>query len=1256
MAFRRNRKGRLRIPLAVRRFYQEQMIRLRFYRVDLQKRITRQKREYQERDPYQNPLFTEFPSELFPEERKSYSEQDSDAKGVRRHFIGGLFRRLLHKPSLANDPADSSGNDPNNAPANGPNDDTANGLTNDPDNNKGNKAGLQILTAIRKLFDGRIIRVPARAPSWILSVATWMLSLLPLQLPSGHAEDQDSSASEMNQASIDRDSSGSCQASSAFEKNDGDPRGWVRGQGEGQNERGQDTSISDNSVALTVAILLLALLLFILPIYCFYTSRQPYPLYILIALAFAVVAFCKIPKGEMRLLRSPLDRAVFILPGLALISSIGAWNIGEAVNLTLLFSCCAALYWAVSSVVNNLAALRRFLAAIIVGTAVAAFLCLTRIFQEGASFHSAEALGAISIIALLFGFYLRNASLNAAGQESTAAHQWDSSANKAMAAFLQGAATEESSTTPWEPASEEITQAYWAGAASNNSYGVFFQNNTAYLSKMAVSHRNEGTRKPAALIQNARAALWKYRTIHQKEWANTALSAAGYLLLLAVIGLGSVLNYIMLSIGILLIMWKFQTDERKKCLAHFLPCATAAFLAAGKVRFCLVWGDITAGWLWVILGLLLVITLECTAVLLTRYLKKTGRRLRPWVRPGAALLLTLLLLYSSTAYLRSSLSPTSQPAYNYAQYYMEEKLLKGLDALSVMTSSPRILLQGTGGGGWEALVCQHQSFYYQEPPPGVFAQAGVEMGLPGLAVLLAVWFLFFKKMLRMLAHRRAGRLLRSFNSHEQKAAHRERTGRSDRRVGRDAPSSHNIDEDAQLKGAALAIFTAAIVIGMYSLVECTISMAALSLFLFTLIGLGKALGRLFISERPDCQGCADSAESPEYFKGLENPEHPERTKSSKCSEDTRSPKNSKNLRRWFRPQSPSVRKKLLQCFAVSGAALLVIAISLNNFAGESYYLKAAQAIKQGDIQTAETNYKEAVHKELFNAEYRKELGKIYLKYGQPIHSVGTARSYSGAQSGSPVTGINSFAPNSCHDTNALYLAREQFKQGIHLARGDAELRTLYASTLLQTGQPEEGVCQLETAVLLRPLQQDLYENLALGYVTAAQMWQRDVSSATSMGRGWHGDVSFATSLSPSPSLLPKPAAGSKTSHMWQRDVLSATGSKTNHSHRKDSLDKTGNRTVPLSAESTSKEKAHLYLRKTMAIPQLLEKRAAQINKRHLRYWSGAPYLGVTPKIQLYCGQAAALLGDKQTACYYLEQAAQDASLKAEAESLLELLD
>ncbi|MGB4504257.1 MAG: hypothetical protein WBI44_05115 [Syntrophaceticus sp.] len=69
----------------------------------------------------------------------------------------------------------------------------------------------------------------------------------------------------------------------------------------------------------------------------------------------------------------------------------------------------------------------------------------------------------------------------------------------------------------------------------------------------------------------------------------------------------------------------------------------------------------------------------------------------------------------------------------------------------------------------------------------------------------------------------------------------------------------------------------------------------------------------------------------------------------------------------------------------------------------------------------------------------------------------------------------------------------------------------------------------------------------------------------------------------------------------------------------------------------------------MAVPQLLEERSSQINKRHLRYWNGAPYLGITPKIQLYSGQAAALLGNRKAALHYLEQAALDASLKEEAE-------
>ena len=139
---------------------------------------------------------------------------------------------------------------------------------------------------------------------------------------------------------------------------------------------------------------------------------------------------------------------------------------------------------------------------------------------------------------------------------------------------------------------------------------------------------------------------------------------------------------------------------------------------------------------------------------------------------------------------------------------------------------------------------------------------------------------------------------------------------------------------------------------------------------------------------------------------------------------------------------------------------------------------------------------------------------------------------------------------------------------------------LYAGTLFQRGQPTEGVRHLETAVLLRPLEQEFYEDLALGYVAAGRL------------------------------LLEKP---------------------------------------------TQKERGRTYLRRAIGIPQLLEKHSAQINKRHLRYWSGAPYLGITPRIQLYCGQAAVLLGDRKAALHYLEQAALDVSLNAEAELWQDLI-
>ncbi|HHV34065.1 MAG TPA: hypothetical protein GXX59_00555, partial [Syntrophomonadaceae bacterium] len=260
----------------------------------------------------------------------------------------------------------------------------------------------------------------------------------------------------------------------------------------------------------------------------------------------------------------------------------------------------------------------------------------------------------------------------------------------------------------------------------------------------------------------------------------------------------------------------------------------------------------------------------------------------------------------------------------------------------------------------------------------------------------------------------------------------------------------------------------------------------------------------------------------------------------------------------------------------------VVIISWNFYTGESSAITARNALQKGETQAALINYEKAVQKNPLNASYCKELGKLYLENGTQGTSRAKGTTDAADANGAPnaKNTQNANAANAPKDAEALKLASNHFRKGVHLARGSGELRVLYAGTLFQRGQPAEGVRHLETAVLLRPLEQEFYEDLALGYVAAGRL------------------------------LLEKP---------------------------------------------TQKERGRTYLRRAIGIPQLLEKHSAQINKRHLRYWSGAPYLGITPRIQLYCGQAAVLLGDRKAALHYLEQAALDVSLNAEAELWQDLI-
>ncbi len=301
----------------------------------------------------------------------------------------------------------------------------------------------------------------------------------------------------------------------------------------------------------------------------------------------------------------------------------------------------------------------------------------------------------------------------------------------------------------------------------------------------------------------------------------------------------------------------------------------------------------------------------------------------------------------------------------------------------------------------------------------------------------------------------------------------------------------------------------------------------------------------------------------------------------------------------------------------------MVTISLNIYAGESSAITASQALKKGDIMAAITNYEKAVEKNPLNASYRKELGKLYLE--------NEAQSAMGATNAKNAQGTT---PPTRTKLQSLKLATHHFQKAVHLARGDAELRVLYAGTLFQSGHPEEGVRHLETAVLLRPLEQQFYEDLALGYVTAAHLLLNEPTREESAQKEPTRDK--PTHDEPTPDVPTRPDEPARGVPIRQNEPTRQDESTPKEANSK-------------ATAKERKERAHTYLLRAMGIPQLLEKRSAQIDKRHLRYWSGTPYLGITPKIQLCCGQAAVLLGDRKAALHYLEQAAQDASLKEEAE-------
>ena len=278
--------------------------------------------------------------------------------------------------------------------------------------------------------------------------------------------------------------------------------------------------------------------------------------------------------------------------------------------------------------------------------------------------------------------------------------------------------------------------------------------------------------------------------IHSKRGTRLLVSGLASLLLLSFIYTYSRGALVILPIAVAALIALLPKERRPMAIARTLAIILA--VTAGMPWFGkglqksdgLVW----QGWM-LTLALTLVLTFLLELPDIKRYL------------PVMAIALVVVLAVGGIV-LVSHLPKTLLDrlgSFSFSQRSFWERLAWDYDALKIILASP---LVGYGGGGWQAVYTRFQSYgYVTTVPHNAFMQTGVETGLVGLALLVAVWF-FFVKALSL--------------------------------KGRTDPEDHD--------GLFIrTVVVTGLTIGVHSIVDFDLSLSGISIVLWTLFGLANGV-------------------------------------------------------------------------------------------------------------------------------------------------------------------------------------------------------------------------------------------------------------------------------------------------------------------------------------------------------------------------------------------------------------------------------
>ncbi|ADG83684.1 O-antigen ligase family protein [Thermincola potens] len=449
--------------------------------------------------------------------------------------------------------------------------------------------------------------------------------------------------------------------------------------------------------------------------------------------------------------------------------------------------------------------------------------------------------------------------------------------------------------------------------------------------------------------------------VSENLWLRYAVSAGNFLVLLTAFGAGSRGAMLMGPIAFALFFIGVPGLRIKTLISLLAAAIPFALLSSRLLDF----NNLSLPWLFLFIGMFLTSAIHLGLDKAVGRLSLNIDRKQVWtVVTVVFLALGAVLFIFSEQIMPQGISDRLHN-FDFQQNSVQERFTFYKDAMKIIKDHP---LLGTGGGGWNAVYRQYQSYLYHSTEVHNHPlQVWVETGTIGFVFFILLWLAGVVTIIQ---------IYRSALPTEYKAL-------------------------------AWTAFCAAIALGLHSLIDFSLSEGAVSILLWGQFGLIRA-----VQKRLDKQ--------PEAIVN-------------------------------YRP----VARKVLG--GVVAVAFFVSSLLL--FIGDRYGIKAAEALRYGNITDGRAALEQAVKFDPLNARLRVQLAQVY--------------SYEAAQ-------------NKNYYLNGAAL--REAEEAIKWNPTNAENYWVAAQAASGTGQVAEMVRYAEKAVELAPLVQANYEQLAVVYLNAGKMY------------------------------------------------------------------------------------------------------------------------------------------------------------------------